>query len=137
MTNDFTFDMFVEDAELYTATPIKGVYCNSNASDRKRFMAAMKNAVRDFIAEWNNGKMYRNDCGWEWIGDAFAEYLSEMNFSDMYKDAYGQRPHLHAWYYVHVLGLPMLGDTSRTFCAYPIEDAIGRAKMVREILLAE
>lgn len=136
VAHDWTYDMFAEDAELYTATPIKGVRCNSNASDRQQFMTWFKNCARDFKAEWletHKGLYDRYDG---WAGDAFARRLGDMLFSDYYKDTYGQRPHLDAWYYVRMAGLPQLSDTSRTFCDDPVERAVDNAKECRELLMA-
>ena len=127
---DFTYDLFVEDMEKYTATPIKGVHCRADADERERFARHLKNMVRDYRAEWSeiSKGLYSNEYGW--IGDRFAERLWHSNFSDMYKDVYGQRPHLDTWYYVHALGLPTIQDIPRTFCATPVEDAVARAKEV-------
>ena len=129
---DWTFDQFVEDSKLYEVKPIKGVHCRRNASGRERFMTYLKDMKRDFVIKWNeehSGHWYDRYDGW--IGDRFAEVLINSSFSDLYKDAYGQRPHLDIWFYVHMLDLPCGGDTSRMFCASPIEDAIRFAKMVR------
>ena len=127
---DWTFDMFMEDARMYKATPIKGVHCRANASDRERFMTWLKNIVRDykqaFKERYNVSGMYSD------IGDCFKRELSEMCFSDYYKDVYGQRPHLPAWFYIQAFGLPMLEDTARTFCATPVADAERRAQELRE-----
>lgn len=128
---DWTFDLFVEDANLYKATPRKGVYCSKDASDREQFMVWLKGAVRDFKAEWAEECQFQYDKYYGWIGDVFARRLWEIGFSDYYKDTYGQRPHLATWFYVQALGLPMSEDTARTFCATPVEDAIGRAREVR------
>ena len=78
------------------------------------------------------GKLYSREAGY--AGDAFAAELQDWPFSDLYKDAYGQRPHLNMWYYVHALGLPMSEDVARTFCASPIEDAQRNAAYSREHL---
>ncbi len=131
---DWTFDLFMEDAKLYSATPMKGVYCRKNASERERFMVWLKNAARDFAENWkkeHDGKLYDRYDGY--IGDGFfAREFFEMGFSDYYKDIYGQRPHLDRWFYVQALGLDHSEDIIRTFCAYPVEDAIEEAKMNRE-----
>lgn len=129
---DWTYDFFVEDAGLYKATPIKGVHCGKDASDREQFMVWLKNSVRDFKAKWAETCPYQYDNYYGWIGDAFAGELWGMGFSDYYKDTYGQRPHLDTWFYVNALGLPMTGDVGRTFCATPIEDAIEMARRVRK-----
>lgn len=125
---DWTYDMFFEDAKRYNATPRRGVHCRSDASYREYFMTTMKGTVRDFCLDWG-------DCQYDsvlgWIGDAYARELSQW-FSDFYKEAYGQRPHLPVWYYVHALGLPTREDVSRLFCANPIENAIRDAKLTRE-----
>ena len=130
MFADWTYDMFLEDAKAYKATPIKGVYPRRDATYREYFMVTLKGYVRDFKAKWleSHTGMYDRYDGW--IGDAFAQELNDW-FSDFYKDAYNQRPHLDAWYYVHALGLPMNSDTARMFCADPIGDACRRAKQNR------
>ena len=138
MATDWTFDWFVNDAETYKATPIKGVYCRRDAEPREQFMTWLKGAVRDFTEEWkkaHDGRLYDRYDGY--IGDAFAKKLcNEFLFSDWYKDTYNQRPHLPTWYYVHVLGLPQGTDMFRTFCASPIEDAASAAREAREYIRA-
>lgn len=130
---DWTFDLFMEDAKLYSATPMRGVYCREGASERECFMVWLKNAARDFAENWkkeHDGKLYDRHDGY--IGDSFARGFFEMSFSDYYKDTYGQRPHLNRWFYVHALGFHQSEDIIRTFCAYPVEDAIEEARMNRE-----
>ena len=134
MAMDWTYDLFNEDANLYKATPIKGVRCSRDASDREDFMVWFKNCARDFTEEWKRDCPYLYDRRRGWIGDAFEDRLSDMCFSDFYKDTYGQRPHLPAWYYIHATGLPHSEDTARTFCANPIGNAVRGAKMTREQL---
>ena len=135
MAQDWSYDMFVEDSKLYFAKPIKGVHCSSDADIREKFMTWLKNAARDFKAEWleqHNNHLYDNYEGY--IGDAFGRevlYGFGSIFSDYYKDAYGQRPHLDTWFYVKMLGLPHSEDVFRTFCARPVEDAVSYAKEVR------
>ena len=128
---DWTFDLFMEDARAYHETPMKGVYCEDTSNYRKYFMVWYKNAARDFKAKWleNHAHLYDKHDGW--IGDAFASTLMDW-FSDFYKDAYGQRPHLPNWYYVQAVGFPSREDVGRTFCATPVEDAEEEAKRVRE-----
>lgn len=130
--NDWTYDLFFEDSKLYKAMPRKGVYPRRNASDRERFMIWLKNAVRDFRAEWKAAGRNDWDLRRGWIGDAFAAQLGKMGFSDYYKDVYNQRPHLETWYYVHAIGLPTGQDTIRMFCSSPIENAVESAKRIRE-----
>ena len=133
LATDWTYDLFVEDAGKYNATPRKGVHCNSNASERESFMVWFKNCARDFKAKWvAEGRTMYDRCH-GWIGDAFARELGRTCFSDYYKDAYNQRPHLPAWYYVQATGLPHSEDTARTFCASPVKDAANMAKRVREM----
>lgn len=132
---DWTFDLFEEDSKLYKATARKGVYPRKDASDREKFMTWLKGCVRDFTEQWDkehDGHHYDRYDGW--IGDAFARQSMFKNgfFSDYYKDTYGQRPHLSNWFYIHLMGLNMSEDVARTFCASPINDAVRRAKQVRE-----
>lgn len=134
-SKDWTFDMFQEDAELYRATPMKGVYPSRNASRREKFMTWFKNLARDFKAEWlkeNDGRLYN---GYEYIGDAFEQEIYNSCFSDFYKDTYNQRPHLPIWFYIQATELPHGEDTIRTFCAQPIRDAVENAKTNREWLM--
>ena len=128
---DSTYDLFAEDMEKYTATPVRGVYCRRNADNRERFARTLKNMVRDYREEWLSryGNLYDTVHGW--IGDGFREHIMSPCFYDMYKDAYGQWPRLDAWYYLHALGLPTREDVPRTFCSSPAEDAAERAKMIR------
>lgn len=141
---DWTFDLFMEDVALYKATPIKGVHCRKDASDREAFMVWLKNAVRDFRIEFENE--YGNTCynrngsyieHTHYIGDFFGRELRNYYFSDFYKDTYGQRPHLPIWFYVHALGLEMQDDVPMLFCSSPIEDAIESAKSYRKALYEE
>ena len=130
---DWTYDLFVEDSKAYKDTPIKGVYPSRDAVAREVFMRWLKSFARDFKNEWchnHAGRLYDRHDGY--VGDAFADVLMDTFFSDLYKDAYCQRPHLPIWYYVTVLGLPMLEDMPRTFCAEPVEDAVMSAKLARE-----
>lgn len=137
---DWTFDFFKQDSELYKATTRKGVYPRSDASYREYFMVTLKGYVRDFVEKWDQeheGRKYDHYDGW--IGDAFARQsmFHDGFFSDFYKDAYGQRPHLSTWFYIHLLGLPMSEDTARTFCANPIDDAVENAKYTRKYFESE
>lgn len=130
---DWTYDMFLADAKQYNATPVKGVHCRSNASDREQFMTWFKNCARDFKAQWMkkyNGKMCADYS--YYIGDGFKEYMYDTCFSDFYKDTYGQRPHLDMWFYINAIGLPMSEDIARTFCASPIEHAVEDAQFNRK-----
>ena len=132
---DWTYDMFLEDVKLYTPLPIKGVHCRANASWREQFMRNLKTFARDFEEKWieeHEGHIYDRYDGW--IGNAFERALINWDFSDYYKDAYGQRPHLDTWYYVHALGFHHSEDVSRMFCADPVEDAVINAQYVREVL---
>lgn len=130
---DWTYDLFLEDSKKYNATPIKGVHCRKGADSREQFMTWFKNCARDFKAEWSqqNGDRYISE-NYEYIGDAFKQYMYDTCFSDFYKDTYGQRPHLDWWFYIHAIELPMRSDTARLFCAYPVENAVEDAKRVRE-----
>jgi hypothetical protein len=129
---DWTYDLFMEDASLYNAKPIKGVHCASDASDRERFMTWLKDLARDFEAEWRKEHNNHLFDGCQWAGEVFAQLLREACFSDYYKDTYGQRPHLPMWFYVQAVKLPHGEDVSRTFCASPVKDATRRARKVRE-----
>lgn len=51
---DSTYDLFVEDMNRYTATPLKGVHCRRNARSRERFARALKNMARDYREKWVN-----------------------------------------------------------------------------------
>lgn len=133
--NDFTYDMFMEDAKLYKALPYNGVYASTD-NYRKYFMRNFKKYAETFKAKWfaTYGKCF--DEYHHYIGDAFAEEELTDWFSDFYKDAYGQRPHLPAWFYLQALdGFPSDEDIYRKFCATPVQDAINNAKVVREKLL--
>ena len=120
---DWTYDLYLEDSRKFGP--------ESNGDEYNAyFMGYMKRAAARFLAKWkeqHDGKLY--DRGY--VGDAFAESIREW-FSDFYKDAYRQRPHLPMWFYVHPLGLPMQEDTARMFCAHPVEEAVRAAKEARE-----
>ena len=128
---DWTYDYFVEDVKIY------GIEDVTNGEDyHSCFVAWLKQSVKRFLDKWNkehDGKLYDRYDGW--IGDAFArrmcDYRAGAEFSDLYKDTYGQRPHLPTWFYVHALGLPMREDTARMFCADPVQDAIDAAREYR------
>lgn len=128
---DWTFDFFMEDAIAYHETPCKGINPDHRGDYRKYFMVSFKNKARDFKAKWleNHAHLYDNRDGY--IGDAFGRTLMTGWFSDFYKDAYGQRPHLPIWYYVQAVGFPQGEDTARTFCADPVGEAETDAKAVR------
>ena len=126
---DWTFDQYIEDVKKYGAD-VEDTDQGYNAY----FIGFVKRSVARFLDKWNrahDGKLYAR--GYGYAGDAFAEGLLEW-FSDFYKEAYGQRPHLPIWFYVHPLGLPMQEDTAREFCANPVADAIEEAKFCRERL---
>lgn len=131
---DWSYDRFMEDAKLYRATPMKGVNCRRNASDREQFMTWFKNCARDFSQEWFKTHEHPYDKYDGYIGDAFMSEFSDMCFSDYYKDTYNQRPHLARWYYVQALDIymPTSEDVARKFCASPVNDAIADAIWVRE-----
>lgn len=129
---DWTYDLFLEDAKVYRAMPRKGVYPRRDAEMRELFMVWLKNAVRDFRAEWRDAGRKDYDQRRGWIGDAFILKLERSGFSDFYNEAYGQRPHLKTWYYVNAMELPSSLDTICSFCARPIEDAVENAKRMRE-----
>lgn len=119
---DWTYDLYIEDVKKY------GIDDNGE-SYTSYFISDVKRTAEKFVSKWkseHDNKLY--DHGW--VGDAFAENLLDW-FSDFYKEAYNQRPHLPIWYYVHPLGLPMSEDTIRTFCANPIEEAVEEAKRMR------
>ena len=122
---DWTYDKYVEDIKLY------GSDFEDSSNYTGYFMGFMKRSVERFLTKWNaahDGKLYAK--GYGYAGDAFVNSLGDW-FSDFYKDAYGQRPHLPMWFYIHPLGLPMQEDTARMFCASPVEDAEENAKAVR------
>lgn len=125
---DWTYDLFIEDVEKYGI----GAAADASADYRAYFVATTKVFVKRFKDRWmkdHDGHLY--DHGW--AGDEFAKGFLDW-FSDFYKEAYGQRPHLPLWFYIHPLGLPMREDTARGFCSDPIGNAIYDAKEAREAL---
>ena len=130
---DWTYDMFIEDSKKYNATPIKGVHCSRNASAEECFMTWFKNCARDFRIKWESKGRRDYDDRYGYIGDAFAKDIIAYDcFSDYYKDTYGQRPHLPMWFYIRAIkNMPMREDIARTFCAWPVENAIEDAKRNR------
>lgn len=130
---DWTYDVFHTAMEQYEGTPQKGVHCREDASDIEQFVTWFKNQARDFREQWLGEYNSEYVFGIGWIGDAFEEDFDWDWFSDYYKDVFGQRPHLPRWYYIHPLGMPMLDDVGRTFCADPINDAISNAKLAKAV----
>ena len=125
---DWTYDKYVEDTKIY------GADVKDSEDYNAYFMGYMKRTVERFMDKWNrkhDGKLYAS--GYGWAGDEFASTITDW-FSDFYKEAYGQRPHLPIWFYVHPLGLPMREDTARMFCADPVEEAATEARQTRESL---
>ena len=123
---DWTYDIFMEDSKAFDAGEKIEEY-------RAGFIGWLKKAAKDFEAEWlakHNGHRY--ETGYGYVGDAFAEEAFGDWFSDYYKEAYGQRPHLPNWFYIQAVKLPTKEDTFRTFCATPVEDAMEWAKETRE-----
>ena len=123
--HDWTYDKYVADVKAY------GVDENDADNYNAYFIGYMKRSVARFLEKWNrdhDGCLYAK--GYGYAGDGFAATLQDW-FSDFYKEAYGQRPHLPMWFYVHPLGLPMQEDTVRAFCASPIEEACGEARAAR------
>ena len=121
---DWTYDLYAEDVKIYGTEDVE-----SGENYVGYFISTIKSRAAKFLEEWkanHGGKLY--DHGY--VDDAFAESVSDY-FSDFYKDAYNQRPHLPMWFYIHPLGLPMQEDTARMFCANPIEDAIEGARDAR------
>lgn len=125
---DWTFDQYVDGVKKY------GPEENNTDDFTAYFIGYMKRSVARFLDKWNrnhNGCLYAR--GYGWAGDEFADTIREW-FSDFYKEAFGQRPHLPMWYYVHPLGLPMQEDAARSFCASPIDEACEEAREVRASL---
>lgn len=126
---DWTYDLFLEDLKKYNED------FNDTDNYTGYFIGYLKRSVKRFLDKWNrahDGKMYVRGYGWS--GDKFADEIADCAFSDFYKEAYGQRPHLPMWFYVHALGLPMQEDTARMFCANPVERATEEAIRARENL---
>lgn len=124
---DWTYDKYAEDIKIYTDED-KDYGDDYNGY----FVSFMKRSVKRFLDKWNrqhDGKLYAS--GYGYAGDEFADSIRDW-FSDFYKEAYGQRPHLPMWFYIHPLGLPMREDTARMFCADPIEDAMTEARHARQ-----
>ena len=139
---DWTYDLYLEDMRKYTALPIKGVRPKASASDREVFIRTLKMIARDFLTEWakNWGGPHRHN-GIDWPGGEFEWHLRELCFSDWYKDTYGQRPHLPAWYYIHPLGLNHGWDTVMAWDSHgsldtPLEKRAELAKEAREFFLS-
>lgn len=123
---DWTYDLYLEDCKKY------GDDAKDSSDYNAYFIDYMKRSVERFLDKWNrahDGKLYAR--GYGYAGDEFADTMLE-GFSDFYKEAYGQRPHLPIWFYVHPLGLPMQEDTARGFCANPVEDAADEARWKRQ-----
>lgn len=127
---DWTYDLFFEDMRAYKAG-------EQIADDyRKGFVEWLFKAAKKYEAQWVQEYTYTYVSGKGYVGDGFAATLGGW-FSDYYKDAYGQRPHLPNWFYVRPCELPQEEDTARLFCADPIEDAIEMAQQAREAFEVE
>lgn len=122
---DWTFDLFMADV----ATVRAGGSCEDKYRDY--FVKIFVDRAQKFLDDWKScyGSVYAPSAGY--VGDAYKAELADSCFSDFYKDAYGQRPHLPYWYYVQAVGLPMQEDIGRRFCASPVEDAVEAAQAAR------
>lgn len=123
---DWTYDLYINDVEWYGI----GAVVENSGSYRGYFVSKVKQNAKRFKELWlknHDGKLY--DSGW--VGDEYAKGFLDW-FSDFYKEAYGQRPHLPLWFYIHPLGLPMAEDSSRAFCSDPIGNAVQNAIDTRE-----
>lgn len=126
---DWTYDIFMEDSARFDAGE------KFEDSFRESFIKWLKDDAKAFEQNWkaqHDGHLYDRYDGY--VGTAYAARLSDSWFSDYYKDAYGQRPHLPKWFYIQAVKLPHEEDTARTFCASPVENAIDKAKRCREIV---
>lgn len=124
---DWTYDLYLQDVKQY------GADCEDSSNYKAYFIGYLKRSVQRFLDKWNrahDGKLYAP--GYGWAGDEFASGMDW--FSDFYKDAYGQRPHLPMWYYIHPLGLPMREDSARCFCADPEQEVVEQAWATRQRL---
>lgn len=122
---DWTFDRFKFDIDTVKNG---GTVQDEYRDEFARWLIARADRVK---AEWLGRHKGLYDSVDGWVGDRFANSYMGDFFSDYYKDAYGQRPHLPRWYYVHALGLPQTEDTARLFCANPVQEAVENAELTR------
>ena len=114
---DWSFDEFVEDMRSVNALPMRrGVHSAKTLTERQQFCQHVKTMAKYFKEDYaeDNG-IYVKDS-YEYIGDAFANYLKrgDMCFSDWYKDLYNQRPHFQYQYGAMLCGLEVFGEVG--FC---------------------
>lgn len=111
---DWTFDKFVEDMMSVNPLPMRrGVHSPSTMSPRRKFCQYIKTEAKYFMEEYSeNGTYVKNS--YDYIGDAFAEYLDELLFSDWYKDVYNQRPHFDRAFVAMLCDLPVFYEVG--FC---------------------
>ena len=132
---DWSFDLFFETCQTTKALPIKGVHPSRNASEAEAFVAWLKADFRDWLE-----RMYEEyDCSRESLEDMFKMYARESFFSDCYKDAFNQRPHLKPAFYLFAMGYENVGGLR--FCMSPfsddVADAVWSAKAFRDWLEAK
>lgn len=127
---DWTFDLFAEAMNSVEALPMeRGVRPSKNLSEAQRFAQYVKTYIKFAM------KGYETDyCSWDYV---VSRTLSDMNFSDWYKDVFNQRPHFSSDFVGALCGVHGSSWTTRSFCAWPMEDAISNAKRTREWLEQE
>lgn len=129
---DWSFDRFVEVCKTTKALPIKGVHPSRNATTEEYFVACLKADFRDY-----KERLERDfDMSRASLEDVFERFSREYNFSDWYKDAFNQRPHLEASFYLYAMGYENVGGLR--FCMPPfsedVAEAVWSAKEYRKYL---
>ena len=87
MAIDWSFDLFADVMDSVNALPMEhGVRPSANLSDAQKLAVYVKTAIK--FADFDM-YMYEEDC--------IKDVLSDMYFSDWYKDVFNQRPHFDAY----------------------------------------
>lgn len=136
MAMDFTFDMFVETLGTCKALPLAhGVYRNFGDDCASEFCTWLLTEAKEFKTHWSalyGDKRYADRL---YIGNAFMNYIDWSFFSDYYKDAFNQRPHLDRDLYVSALGFETNHDTIRAWSNMGVDYYSNRAKDIRAEML--
>lgn len=134
---DWTYDKFYATCQRTKALPLsRGVYMPATASYEEKFVARLKRDFADFLEDNKDAFM-----PYTRLEEKFEYFAQEYCFSDMYKDAFNQRPHLEARFYCHALGYEVehriltLGGYNPTI-EEDADDAIFSAEAYRAYLLA-
>ena len=121
---DWTFDIFAADMEAVKALPLpKGVRPAKNLTEGQKFAQYVKTYFK--FADFGEHR-----C----VDYNMSQLLRDMNFSDWYKDVYGQRPHFDAYLVGALCGVHGAKYGIASFCSHPVDNAKRHSAWVREQL---